>query len=345
MSPWLSTPMPRLQFAVRNCPHFTHQNPILFLSLSKRPTTMAIKLLVALLYILLSTTAAQPCYPLYSQELINSMGPTFSPFSSSSSSSFPPTPTASIESNPTPFVPALFVIGDSSVDCGTNNFLGTFAHADHLPYGRDFDTHQPIGRFCNGIIPVDYLGLTCFLQLASSAVHRHLSLVYNKFGGASYNRSRLKFDALHFDWNQRLHTLLFAQCVQRTKSVLSLGFQSVSNIHIENLYNINVMKVVVMRLALIGCAPHYLSQYRVKDGQCIEEINNMVMEFNFVMRYMIEELREELPVTNIIFYNMFEGSMDIIKNFAHYGERFSKLVNSYQLPKNFLAESLYTNDV
>ncbi|KAM1397230.1 hypothetical protein ACFX2I_014835 [Malus domestica] len=71
---------------------------------------MAIKLLVALLCVLFSTAATQPCYPPYPQELINSMGPTLSP----SSSSFPPTPTASIESNPTtPVVPALFVIGDS----------------------------------------------------------------------------------------------------------------------------------------------------------------------------------------------------------------------------------------
>lgn len=51
------------------------------------------------------------------------------------------------------------MFGDSSVDCGTNNYLGTFARADRLPYGRDFDTHQPTGRFCNGRIPVDYLGI------------------------------------------------------------------------------------------------------------------------------------------------------------------------------------------
>lgn len=63
----------------------------------------------------------------------------------------------------TPRVPALFVLGDSSVDCGNNNFLGTFARADRLPYGRDFDTHQPTGRFCNGRIPVDFLGLFLFL--------------------------------------------------------------------------------------------------------------------------------------------------------------------------------------
>lgn len=57
-------------------------------------------------------------------------------------------------------VPALFVIGDSSVDSGTNNFLGTLARADRLPYGRDFDTHRPTGRFSNGKIPVDFLGIS-----------------------------------------------------------------------------------------------------------------------------------------------------------------------------------------
>lgn len=70
-------------------------------------------------------------------------------------SSPPPPPRP--PSPPSP-VPALFVIGDSSVDSGTNNFLGTLARADHPPYGRDFDTHQPTGRFSNGRVPVDYLG-------------------------------------------------------------------------------------------------------------------------------------------------------------------------------------------
>lgn len=106
---------------------------------------------------------------------------------------------------------------------------------------------------------------------------------------------------------------------------------------VQNLYSINVMKVVVMGLAPIGCAPHYLSQYRMKDGQCVEEINDTVMEFNFVMRYMIEELREELPDSNIIFCDVFEGSMDIIKNSEHHGERFSKFL--FPLLPNLLVVS------
>ncbi|VFQ67724.1 unnamed protein product [Cuscuta campestris] len=76
-------------------------------------------------------------------------------------------PAPSLFSSP-PLVPALFVIGDSSVDCGTNNFLGTFARADRPPYGRDFDTHQPTGRFSNGRIPVDYLALRLGLPFVPS---------------------------------------------------------------------------------------------------------------------------------------------------------------------------------
>lgn len=93
---------------------------------------------------------------------------------------------------------------------------------------------------------------------------------------------------------------------------------------LQNLYDLNVRKLVVMGLAPIGCAPHYLWQYRSENGECIESINDMVREFNFLMRYMIEELGEELPDSNIIFCDMFEGSMDIIKNHENYGERCCK---------------------
>jgi len=73
-----------------------------------------------------------------------------------------------------PLVPALFVIGDSTADVGTNNYLGTLARADREPYGRDFDTHRPTGRFSNGRIPVDYIGNKAGLRgLLPIFVQRH----------------------------------------------------------------------------------------------------------------------------------------------------------------------------
>ncbi|XP_057419948.1 GDSL esterase/lipase At4g28780-like [Lotus japonicus] len=46
---------------------------------------------------------------------------------------------------------AFFVFGDSLVDSGNNNYLATPARADAAPYGIDFPSHLPTGRFSNGL--------------------------------------------------------------------------------------------------------------------------------------------------------------------------------------------------
>ncbi|KAM7526661.1 hypothetical protein LguiA_016563 [Lonicera macranthoides] len=46
---------------------------------------------------------------------------------------------------------AFFVFGDSLVDNGNNNYLATSARADAPPYGIDYPTHRPTGRFSNGL--------------------------------------------------------------------------------------------------------------------------------------------------------------------------------------------------
>lgn len=45
---------------------------------------------------------------------------------------------------------AFYVFGDSLVDSGNNNYLPTTARADSPPYGIDYPTHRPTGRFSNG---------------------------------------------------------------------------------------------------------------------------------------------------------------------------------------------------
>ncbi|CAN0918808.1 GDSL esterase/lipase EXL3 [Linum grandiflorum] len=59
--------------------------------------------------------------------------------------------------------PAMLIFGDSILDSGNNNYLKTIVKCDFPPYGRDFVTRKPSGRFCNGKVPSDfavsYLGL------------------------------------------------------------------------------------------------------------------------------------------------------------------------------------------
>lgn len=52
---------------------------------------------------------------------------------------------------------AFFVFGDSLVDNGNNNYLLTTARADSPPYGIDYPTHQPTGRFSNGFNIPDFI--------------------------------------------------------------------------------------------------------------------------------------------------------------------------------------------
>ncbi|KAK2974319.1 hypothetical protein RJ640_026880, partial [Escallonia rubra] len=55
-------------------------------------------------------------------------------------------------------VPAIFLLGDSMLDVGTNNFVnGSIARADFPRNGVDFPNSEPTGRFSNGYNVADFL--------------------------------------------------------------------------------------------------------------------------------------------------------------------------------------------
>jgi len=64
-----------------------------------------------------------------------------------------------------PLVTAVIVFGDSIVDPGNNNGINTIIKADFPPYGHDFLNHRPTGRFCNGRIPTDFIGILICMYL------------------------------------------------------------------------------------------------------------------------------------------------------------------------------------
>ncbi|XP_038988599.1 GDSL esterase/lipase At2g40250 [Phoenix dactylifera] len=58
---------------------------------------------------------------------------------------------------PSKNISAVFAFGDSTLDAGNNNDLPTLVRADHPPYGRDFPSRVPTGRFTNGKLITDFL--------------------------------------------------------------------------------------------------------------------------------------------------------------------------------------------
>ena len=64
-------------------------------------------------------------------------------------------------------VPAVFVFGDSIMDTGNNNNNDrTNARCNYRPYGKDFEGGIPTGRFSNGKVPSDLLGMLSLLSVS-----------------------------------------------------------------------------------------------------------------------------------------------------------------------------------
>lgn len=97
----------------------------------------------------------------------------------------------------------------------------------------------------------------------------------------------------------------------------------------QNLYNINVRKVILMGLPPVGCAPHFLEEYGSQNGECIDYINNVVIEFNYALKHMSSEFIRQHPDSMISYCDTFEGSVDILNNREHYGQHI--IINKFRL--------------
>ena len=80
--------------------------------------------------------------------------------------------TAVIKLPPNETYPAIFVFGDSTVDTGNNNNRITPSRANYRPYGNDFKGKVATGRFSNGKVPSDMIGINSrSLSLSLSLSH------------------------------------------------------------------------------------------------------------------------------------------------------------------------------
>ncbi|KAF7146901.1 hypothetical protein RHSIM_Rhsim03G0085700 [Rhododendron simsii] len=103
-----------------------------------------------------------------------------------------------------PLVPMLCVFGDSVVDVGNNNHLNTLIKSNFPPYGRDFVTHTPTGRFCNGKLATDftaeYLGFDSYppAYLSQDARGKNLLIGANfaSAGSGFYDRTAQFYRAI-----------------------------------------------------------------------------------------------------------------------------------------------------
>ena len=83
-------------------------------------------------------------------------------------------------------MPAMFILGDSLVDNGNNNYILTLAKSNFPPNGLDFQL-GPTGRFCNGRTVADVIGNQSFTEELSPAAKTLVTSLYAVVFDKQYN--------------------------------------------------------------------------------------------------------------------------------------------------------------
>ncbi|CAJ1961830.1 unnamed protein product [Sphenostylis stenocarpa] len=87
-----------------------------------------------------------------------------------------------------------YVFGDSTVDPGNNNYIKTPFRSNFPPYGLDFSNQVPTGRFTNGKLATDYIGLK--KELLPPYLDPSLTNVEELMTGVSFASAGSGFDPL-----------------------------------------------------------------------------------------------------------------------------------------------------
>jgi GDSL-like Lipase/Acylhydrolase len=113
---------------------------------------------------------------------------------------------------------AVFYFGDSTLDTGNNGYIPTIINANHFPYGKDFPGCKPTGRFSNGLLVPDLLGMKLGLTRFSSPFLDPSLSINDMRLGANFASAGSGFDqATSYPWN----TVPMSEQVQMFKLYLT----------------------------------------------------------------------------------------------------------------------------
>ncbi|KAF8702971.1 hypothetical protein HU200_032475 [Digitaria exilis] len=247
----------------------------------------------------------------------------------------------------------------------------TTARADAPPYGIDFPTHMPTGRFSNGLnipdIISEHLGSEPALPYLSPDLRGDKLLVGANFASAGVgilndtgiqfvNIIRIGQQLQNFqEYQQKLVAFVgedvAAQVVNNALVLITLGGNDFVNNYyfaiqdyvpyliseykkiLTRLYELGARRVVVTGTGMIGCVPAELAMHSI-DGECARDLTQAADLFNPQLVQMLGELNAEIARDVFISANTNRVSFDFVFNPQDYGFVTSKVACCGQGPYN-----------
>ncbi|XP_057432936.1 GDSL esterase/lipase At5g22810-like [Lotus japonicus] len=192
-----------------------------------------------------------------------------------------------IVANGHPLVPALFIFGDSFVDVGNNNQLLTVIKANFPPYGRDFENHNPTGRFSNGKLAIDFIAETIGFT-SSPPAYLNLDIKGNSLlNGANFASAGSGL----LDHTGRQH----------------------------NIYALGARKIGLSTIPPMGCLPVAITAVGLHSNECVPWLNYAALNFNQKLNTISQDFKQMLPGINLVILDMYQPLYDMVTKPSDYG--------------------------
>ncbi|KAK4419296.1 GDSL esterase/lipase [Sesamum alatum] len=238
-----------------------------------------------------------------------------------------------------PLVPALCIFGDSVVDAGNNNNLQTLIKSNFPPYGRDFVTHRPTGRFCNGKLATDFTAELPGVQFISPAYLSQEARGKNILNGVNfasaasgyYENTPQLYRALtlttqlqyYRDWQSQVVSLvgrakandIFSGGIHLSlhpgsvfRDILMRSYST----FIQGLYNLGARRIGVTSLPPTGCLPAAITLFGAGSNQCVARLNQDAISFNNKLNNTSQNLKTNLPGLKLVVFDIYNPLLDMI---------------------------------
>ncbi|CAN1286243.1 GDSL esterase/lipase APG [Linum perenne] len=238
-------------------------------------------------------------------------------------------------------VPGLIIFGDSGVDVGNNNYLPTHFKANYPPYGRDFVTHHPTGRFCNGKLVTDITGETLGFKTYPPAYLSPNAKGKNLLTGVNFASAASGFDdksatrkhaitlprqlELFKEYKGKLAKVAVNYYVNPSLKKMYTPHQYGSslipsfNSFVKGLYKLGGRRLGVTSLPPLGCFPAARALLSYHGQGCVSSINTVAQQFNKKLTLAAASLQNQLPGMKIVIFDTFKPLYDLVKKPSDFG--------------------------
>ncbi|KAF3333031.1 GDSL esterase/lipase [Carex littledalei] len=237
-------------------------------------------------------------------------------------------------------VPGFMIFGDSVVDTGNNNNQLTLVKANFRPYGRDFGSHLPTGRFCNGKLATDFtvetLGFSSYPPAYFSSEAQGENLLYGAnfalaasgywdktailYGAVPLTRQLRNFE----EYQARIKAIAgeenATELIRESIYLLSAGSSDyVQNYYINPLINKLKTPDQVTSLAPLGCLPASITLFGKDKNDCVTRLNSDAIGFNYKLKAAAEALKKSHPDLKLVVFDIYNPLLDLVQNPSKYG--------------------------